>query len=70
MDCPKCGAKRMVRDKPIHFNGANQEGDFLYLEEIYWCHICGKVIFVNKDLQTTSNKFVRGQVVLTEYEDL
>jgi hypothetical protein len=62
LHCPKCGASKMQRDKPVYFNQQNREGGFLYREEIYHCRICGKVIFVHPDIRVEPKKFVYGQV--------
>ncbi len=70
MICPKCGAAKMTHDKPVYFNRDNNEGDFLYQEEIYRCQICGKVEFVHKDLKVTAKKFIKGQVITGGYENL
>ena len=70
MNCPKCGAQKMNRDKPVYYNKENREGDFLYCEEIYACHLCGKVIFVHRDFKITEKKFINGQVITQGYENL
>jgi hypothetical protein len=70
LNCPKCGAVRMHRDKPVYFNRQNNEGGFLYLEEAYHCRICGKVIFVHPDIKLSPKKFVHGQVCNGDWESL
>ncbi|MEK6777034.1 MAG: hypothetical protein AABY87_09160 [bacterium] len=70
MNCPKCGAAKMSMDKPVYFNRDNQEGDFLYSEELRRCRICGKVVFIKKNLKKTRMKFVKGQVITGGYENL
>lgn len=70
MNCPKCGAAKMFRDKPIYFNKDNREGEFLFHEEIYQCQICGKVVFVNKKWKVPKRRFVKGQVITGGYEKL
>lgn len=70
MNCPKCGSAKMSRDKPVYFNKDNLEGDFLYLEDIFRCQICGKVVFGSRNLRTSKKRFVKGQVITGGYEDL
>lgn len=70
MNCPKCGSAKMSQDKPIYFNHDNREGDFLFLEEIYRCQICGKVVFANKNLRSTKKRFIKGQVITGGYDNL
>lgn len=70
MNCPKCGSTKMSRDKPIYFNKDNQEGDFLFLEDLYRCRICGKVLFLSKKVSFPKKKFIKGQVITGGYENL
>jgi len=70
MNCPKCGSAKMSLDKPVYFNRDNQEGDFLFLEELRRCQICGKVVFVKKNLKTSKKRFIKGQVITGGYENL
>ncbi|MDX1764841.1 MAG: hypothetical protein R3231_11010 [bacterium] len=68
--CPKCGSRNMEREQPVFFNNDNCEGTFLFLEEIYHCRICGKVLFVNKKLKLPKLRYVKGQSITGGYEDL
>ena len=70
MICPKCGAPKMTRDKPVYFNRDNREGDTLFQEEILRCRICGKVVFANKVPPPSKKRFIKGQVITGGYEDL
>ena len=70
MICPKCGAYKMSRDKPVYFNKDNLEGDSLYFGEEYRCQTCGKVVFVEQNIEHPKKKFIRGQVITGGYEDL
>ena len=69
MNCPKCGAKEMSRDKPVYYNSDNHEGDYLFHEEIYQCHICGKVIFIHQDYKIEKKTFIKGQVITSGIEE-
>jgi hypothetical protein len=70
MNCPKCGSAKMSRDKPIYFNKSNQEGGFLFIEEVYRCRICAKVLFKHGNLKTSKKKYIKGQVITGGYENL
>jgi DNA-directed RNA polymerase subunit RPC12/RpoP len=70
MTCPKCGAQNMQREKPIYFNRDNREGKFIFLEEVYHCRICGKELFVNKNLKMRKLKYIKGQSITGGYENL
>lgn len=70
MICPKCGAGKMSRDKPIYFNRDNREGDSLYLEDIYRCPLCGKVLFLHMKTRFPKKRFVKGQVITGGYDNL
>jgi len=60
----------MSVDQPVYFNKDNREGGFLYQEKVYRCRLCGKMLFVHKDLKRSEKKFIRGQVITGGYEDL
>jgi len=68
--CPKCGSHYMEREQPIFFNNDNREGEFIFLEEVYSCCICGKVLFIHKNLKLPKLKYVKGQSITGGYEDL
>ncbi|MDX1764185.1 MAG: hypothetical protein R3231_07685 [bacterium] len=70
MSCPKCGASRMLKDNPVYFNHHNHEGDHLYLDELYRCQICGKVVFQGQKMESTPKRFVKGQIVTGGYDTL
>jgi len=69
MNCPKCGAGKMQWNRPVYFNRENNEGGFLYDGESYHCRICGKVVFLHRDIGFPEKRFIHGQVCNGTWEE-
>lgn len=60
----------MLRDNPVYFNNDNHEGDWLYLEELYRCQICGQVVFLTRQVEMPRKRFIKDQIVTGGYDSI